>query len=185
MRDRIRYDLGYYVIAIILSILLWYFAFNLLHYPKNFESLYLFYGGDVKSYSFNSDSLNALKDNNIRKIEIVSENPANSRFEEKYQVVCFNGCDVGLLPVSVLDNTYCAGAFNEIDKSKYDLNVYSQNGKDYGYILSDTNKLNLSKYFIFSDEDYCLVAISSSVNSGEINDNSYKLIDWMINYGSI
>ena len=184
MKDRIRYDFGYYVLGILLFVFIWYFSFNLLHYPKANESLYLFFGGTVKNYSFNDDGLKEMDVEGLRKLEIVSSNPKDSTFDQKYNIVCFNSCDVALLPVSVLEKTACKTAFIELSDN-YNLEYYTQEDVNYGLILSDELKESLGKYFVFEEEDYAIVIVAGSVNYGEITNNSFELISWMVGYETV
>jgi len=182
MKKVFEHSLVYVILTIIGSILLWYFSFNLLYYPKEYESLEVFYAGTINSYSIENDSLKDLKDDNLRKIEVVSCDPTSITFDTKYDVVCLNNCDIAILPIDILDKTECSSCFVALSNS-FGLEYYSQEGTNYGLILN--NKDSLKKYFNFTSSDYAIVIVASSVNYGDSSNNSYRLIEWLVNYGNV
>lgn len=179
-KDSIRIS----ILLCIVASLLWIFAFNMLHYPKDYESLYLFYAGSVKDYQINNLMRENLCDESLRNCEIVSANPSDSVFETKYNLVCFNKCDIAILPIDIIKQTACSTCFIELSNN-YGLSEFKQEDTTYGLYLSDKMINAFSKYLNFSSKEYVLAICQNSVNYGELTSNAYSLIEWMVNYEAI
>ncbi len=167
------------IIISLLVILMWYFAFNMLHYPKNYESIYIFYAGDVNDYSITDVIKDELNDNNIRSIEIVQSNPNDKIFESKYDLVCFNKCDIAIIPKDVADHTACYTCYEELT-NYYGLDTYTQDSIVYGLILNDAIKDKLDNYFTFDNSEYILFVCQNSVNYQDMTNNVSKLMEWIV-----
>lgn len=180
MQNKYKTSIRISIVIIIITSLLWIFAFNLLHYPKNYESLYLFYAGDVSDYNFNTIVTDSIKDDSLKHVEVIAANPNEQAFDIKYNIVCFNKCDIAILPLTLVENTQCDTCFSEVEDT-YDLDLFRQNDVAYGYILNEDTISFMSDYLIFNDnETYVLVILGSSVNNGELTNNNIKLLDWII-----
>ena len=184
MKSRLSYDFVYYIIGIVASILIWYLAFNLRHYPKPHETLRIFYAGEIKEYKLSRLVLENIEDENLQKVELISAKPTDSSFATKYNVVCFTSCDIAIVPVSILEKTACSTAFETLE-DKYSHDMFIQEEKTYGVILNDQDIENLGTYFKFLEEDYAIVVISSSVNCGTATNNCYLLLEYLIGYETV
>ena len=177
--NQFAYNWIYYLLVIIISIASWTFAFNIYHLPKDYESIKMFYSGSVKDYSFKEKVLEHF--DNIVSFEIQSANPEDNVFNSKYSVVGFNGCDVLLLTYEVINQTACEEVFVELNDN-YGNDYFVQQNKNYGIILSNDNKNNLSSYFDFKETDYVIAIAASSKNAGDITNNAYDYVKWIISY---
>lgn len=177
--NQFAYNWIYYLLVVIISIASWVFAFNMYHLPKDYESIKLFYSGTVIDYDFKDKVLDNF--DNIVSFEIQSANPDDNVFKSKYSLVGFNGCDVLLLTLDVIEQTACEEVFVELEDN-YGLSYYVQQDKNYGIILSNENKNNLSSYFEFKETDYVITIAASSVNAGDITNNAYDFIKWILSY---
>ena len=184
MKNRLSYDFVYYILGIVASILIWYLAFNLVHFPKSYETLRIFYAGEIKEYSFSRIVLENIDEEHLEKVELVSSKPTDSSFATKYNVVCFTSCDVAIVPISILEQTACSTAYEVLD-NKYENESFIQENQIYGIVLNEKNIQDLSPYFHFLDEDYAITVISSSVNCGSITNNCYLLLDFLLGYENI
>ena len=164
-----------YVVVVILSVALWVWVFGLYHKPKDTEKIELFFAGDVKDFAFEKDAADAF--DYLKRVEVSYENPSSSAaFEQKYSVVAFTLSDVVLVPESLADRKPCKGAFVPLSGIG---EPYVQEEVAYGVYLSDSAKVRLSKYFVFTEERYVAFAPKASVNAGKKTDHSIKFIEWL------
>jgi len=184
-RKTFRYRLPLYVAVTILSVVSWYFAFNLYHAPKDVETVKLFFAGRVEDYSFAELSANECRADGVNFVEISSCHPSDGVFATKYGLVGMS-CDVLLVPLSVANTTKCEGAFKQLAQGAFG-ETFEQEGKRYGLFLPEQAQADLAKFFAFSDERYVLFVSATSPNGGEgcATDIAVKYVEWMVNYREI
>jgi len=178
LKKTLAYDWIIYVLVVVISIFSWTMIFKIKHLPKKYESITIFYSGVVLDYSFEEEVKEKL---DIKKVEIASSNPSDTTFTNKYSIVGLNNADVVLVEEEIASKTDCSLSFKELDNN-YNRTYFTQENKHYGIRLSKEDKELLGKYFYFLDKDYVLMIAEGSVNSGELTTNSYKLVQWMVNY---
>lgn len=185
MHKRSSYDVPFYILVVFLSIIVWTASFNLLHYPKSNECVYLFYAGTVKDYSIESEFKDSVESKELRKVSIMSCDTSINAFETKYQAMGLSKCDLCLVPYSVMETTYCEDSYLPI--SSYSVNVpeneelFIQEEVSYGIVINDITRAKLSNYFNLTEEDYVLGICASSVNAGEATTFAYDMLMWILN----
>lgn len=180
MREKFRSTLPSewvkYLVVVILSVALWVWGFGLYHAPKDTEKIELFFAGEVKNYSFETDAANAFEE--LKTVSISTAYPwMESTFQQKYSLVGLTASDVVIVPESVAKDTECAGAFVPLEGLG---EAFVQKGIAYGVYLSDAVIEKLSRYFVFREERYVAFAAGSSVNSGKETDLSIRFIEWLV-----
>ena len=172
MLKKHSYDLIYYILGIIFSIIFWILSFRLLYFPKNYESLNIMFIGEINDYSY-SDKVYSTLD--IRKANLFSANPNIGTFNDKYVSIGLNKCDVIILPHSILEQTDCAQSYQQLTIDGYE--SYSQNGVEYAIKIPEEKLEYFSNYFALTEEDYYIAIPATSVNAGEITNNAIIFIE--------
>lgn len=180
----LQYYWMWFVAVLLVAVFGWYFAFNLLHSPKDFESISLFYGGVAEDYSIETDYQQRLEQNGVYKVTLSTSNPLDKTFNTKYSYVGLYNSDLLILPKDVLDNTKCEDCFLNLSTLPLDAYLsgsyeyYYQENLCYGIVLDENVKTRLSQYFIFTDTDYVIVISALSVNAGQegITNNAYHIL---------
>ena len=166
-----------YLLVIIVSMVLWIWAFGLYHAPQKTEKLEVFFGGTVKSYAFEDVAADAIE--GVKLVSVSSEKPWSELiFKQKYTNVTLTASDVVIVPEEVAKETQCEYAFNEI--SEIEGEPFVQEGIQYGVYLPKEKMEVLSEYFEFEYEAYVVFAVASSVNSGQLTNHSFELIKWLV-----
>ena len=166
-----------YLIVVLISVVLWMWAFGAYHAPKKTEKLEIFFAGSMKNYAVESLAAEALE--GVKKVSVSSENPRTGvTFEQKYTYVAATTSDVVIVPKEVATETDCEHSF-EILTGTFD-NPYEVGGVQYGVYLSEERKAALSEYFDFEYDEYVVFAVASSVNSGQLTNHSFELIEWLV-----
>lgn len=176
--NQFAYNWIYYLLVVVISCISWIVAFDIYHLPKDYESIKLFYAGNIKDYSFQEI---ALKNNDLVSFELLSSNPADNTFKTKYNVVGFHGSDVLIVDIDVANSTACSEVFVELNDN-YGLEFFSQQGANYGLMLTASMKNNLSSYFEFEQKDYVITVSANSVNAGTITNKAFDFVKWMVSY---
>ncbi len=170
VKNSIEYDWIYYLIGIVFSVIFWIFMFRIYHEPKSNEKIMIFYAGEIRDYKLEKDGLT----DGVKKIEISSINPSMNTFKQKYEVVGLNNSDVVIVPISIANDTACSESFKELDNYTTHT-MYVQESKNYGIILSDSDKERLSVYFEFASGEYVVL----------IKDNDKEIVNdfikWLLN----
>lgn len=170
VKNSIEYDWIYYLIGAVFSIIFWILMFRIYHEPKNNEKIMIFYAGEIKDYKLEKDGLN----DGIKRIELSSINPSMKTFKQKYELVGLNNSDIVIVPISIANDTACSLTFKELTSFSAH-SMYTQESKNYGIVLNDSDKERLSLYFEFTSEEYVIL----------IKDNNKEIvvdfIKWLIN----
>ena len=179
----LQYDWYKYLIVIVVACFAWVTAFRIYHAPTPQQSLYIFFGGNVADYSWENDVTDKLSADGVKLTKLVSANPNDRVFLEKYNSVGLNSCDVIIVPLSVAENTGCYMTFVPVSQT-FGCDVFSQDGVDYGLYLPEQSKTLLLKYFDFCAEPYVVFVSATSLNGGGDcpTDNAWKLVELLINY---
>lgn len=175
--DSLPSDWIKYLVVILLSVLLWVWVFGLYHAPKETEKLEVFYAGAVKDYAVEETTADAL---GLKLVSISSAYPwTGNAFDEKYSLVALTASDVVIVPKEVADETDCERAFEPM-REGIEGESYSRNGVRYGVYLSSERKQALSAYFEFEYDEYIVFAVAASMNSGQVTNHSFELIEWLV-----
>jgi len=164
-----------YVVVVILSVALWIWFFGIYHAPQEYEMLEVFYVGEIRDYSFEKIAKEDLAIEGLRKVELNSAKPGESAFDTKVLMVGLGSSDIVIVPESLIDTIPYKGHVVELEQGDF-----VKDGVIYGVYLPEKAKKSLSKYFAFGTDRYVVFAASTSVNAGKITDNSFKLIDWLV-----
>ena len=166
-----------YLLVVILAIVLWMWAFGAYHAPKKTEKLEVFFAGSVKSYAFQDVAADAI--DGVKKVSISSEKPEMGLvFKQKYVNVAQTSSDVVIVPEEVAKDTECKYAFEVLEGIKGE--PFVQEGVQYGVYLPEESLLTLSEYFELDYGRYVIFAVAASVNSGQLTNHSFELIEWLV-----
>ena len=175
--DSLPSDWVKYLVVIIVSVLLWVWVFGLYHAPKDSEKLEVFYAGVVKDYTFEEVAADALP--GVKTVSVSSAYPwTGNSFEQKYSLVALTASDVVIVPEEVAVETECKRAFEPIEGIAG--KAFVQEGVQYGVYLSEEAKQALGAYLEFEYDEYVVFAVAASMNSGQVTDHSFKLIEWLV-----
>ena len=175
--DSLPTDWVKYLVVIILSIALWVWVFGLYHAPKESEKLEVFYAGVVANYDFERVAADAV--DGVKSVSVSSAYPwTGNSFDQKYSLVALTASDVVIVPEDVAAETDCKRAFEPITDIAG--RAFAQEGVQYGVYLPAEKKEALSAYFEFEYDEYIVFAVASSMNSGEVTNHSFELIEWLV-----
>ncbi len=174
--DSLPSDWIKYLVVIVLSVFLWLWVFGLYHAPKETEKLEVFYAGVVNDYEVEDIAAEAV---GVKLVSISSAYPrTGNAFDEKYSLVALTASDVVIVPKEIADETDCERAFEPIVGIEGE--AYNRNGVQYGVYLSSERKQALSAYFTFEYDEYIVFAVAASMNSGQVTNHSFTLIEWLV-----
>lgn len=174
----------------VVSVMLIGLLFTIFHSPKANESVYIFYGGKVQSYSIERRSVKEIDDAGILLVEISSSLPGDAAFMEKYSVVGLSGCNIIIVPEDIAEQTslqytafeqFCDGAELPLEIASR-ITYYVRDGKNAGIYVEGRLKEKLAEYFEFDElKRYVMFSDFADFNASQ-NHEGYsvaRLIRWL------
>ena len=135
-RDTLPSEWLKYLVVAVLCVVLWIWVFGLYHAPDDTEKIELFFVGQVKDRSFETEAVKEF--DFLKEVSISAADPsAGNAFLEKYQTTGLIYSDVVLMPESVANDTKCDTAFAEMPDFG---ELYIQDEVAYGVYRSEEAK---------------------------------------------
>lgn len=173
-----------YLVVAILAVVVWMWAFDLYHEPKDTEKIELFFSGEVRSADAFERSARAefpyLKSVGVSYAYPDAGN--GNAFKQKYGEIALLYADVVIITETVANQTQGEVFFAEwTGEGEPYLQGKEEEKIAYGAYLSEEAMAKLSAYFVFNvSERYVVCAVAASVNAGEETDHAIRFIEWLL-----